>query len=110
MLKLIDSSLTSGIADKGQFEPTGKGSPQGGLTPPLLTNLEDKLKLTVTQEKTHLANLDKGIPCLGFEINNFGVSVPGKSIRKLSGTDGISKFYPIFTYSTNVVNYREKFY
>lgn len=44
--------------------------------------LEGELKLTVNREKTHLTNLDKGIPYLGFEINSFGVSVSEKSIRK----------------------------
>lgn len=126
VLKLIDSFLKSGIVDKGQIEPTEKGSPQGGIISPLLTNiylnkfdqymktlgirivryaddilvfasskseagryraiatkyLEDELKLTVNQTKTHLTNLDKGIPYLGIEINNFGVLVSGKSIRK----------------------------
>jgi group II intron reverse transcriptase/maturase len=126
VLKLINSFLKSGIVDKGQFEPTEKGSPQGGIISPLLTNiylnkfdqymkslgirivryaddilvfatsrreagryraiatkyLECELRLTVNQEKTHLTNLDKGIPYLGMIINNFGVSVSEKSIRK----------------------------
>jgi RNA-directed DNA polymerase len=126
VLRLIDSFLKSGIVDKGQFEPTEKGSPQGGIISTLLTNiylnkfdqymkslgirivryaddilvfaaskreagryraiatkyLEEELKLTVNQTKTHLTNLDNGIPYLGIDINNFGVSVSGKSIRK----------------------------
>jgi group II intron reverse transcriptase/maturase len=126
VLKLIDSFLKSGIVDKGKFEPTEKGSPQGGIISPLLTNiylnkfdqqmktlgirivryaddilvfaatkseagryraiatkfLEAELKLTVNQKKTHLTNLDKGIPYLGFEIHNYGVSASAKSIRK----------------------------
>lgn len=126
VLKLIDSFLKSGIVDKGKFEPTKKGSPQGGIISPLLTNiylnrfdqymktlgirivryaddilvfaatkseagryraiatkyLEGELRLTVNKEKTHLTNLDKGIPYLGFEIHNYGVSASEKSIRK----------------------------
>lgn len=126
VLKLIDSFLKSGIVDKGKFEPTKKGSPQGGIISPLLTNiylnrfdqymktlgirivryaddilvfaatkseagryraiatrfLEAELKLTVNPKKTHLTNLEKGIPYLGIVINNFGVSASEKSIRK----------------------------
>jgi len=126
VLRLIDSFLKSGIVEKGKFEPTEKGSPQGGIISPLLTNiylnkfdqqmkslgirivryaddilvfaatkseagryraiatryLEDELKLTVNQEKTHLANLDRGIPYLGLVIHNHGVLASEKSIRK----------------------------
>jgi RNA-directed DNA polymerase len=39
VLRLIDSFLKSGIIDKGKFEPTEKGSPQGGIISPLLTNI-----------------------------------------------------------------------
>jgi len=126
VLRLIDSFLKSGIIDKGKFEPTEKGSPQGGIISPLLTNiylnkfdqymktlgirivryaddilvfastkseagkyraiattyLEGELMLTVNREKTHLTTPYKGIPYLGFEIHNYGVSVSEKSIRK----------------------------
>jgi len=126
VLKLIESFLKSGIVDKGKFEPTEKGSPQGGIISPLLTNiylnkfdqhmkslgirivryaddilvfattrseagryraiatnyLEGELKLRVNPKKTHLTNLDKGIPYLGFEIHNYGVSASAKGIRK----------------------------
>lgn len=44
--------------------------------------LEEDLKLKVNSEKTHLTNLEQGIPYLGFVIRNFGVSVSEKSIRK----------------------------
>jgi RNA-directed DNA polymerase len=44
--------------------------------------LERDLRLKVNVDKTHLTNLDQGIPYLGFVLHNFGVSVSEKSIRK----------------------------
>ena len=44
--------------------------------------LEEDLKLKVNVNKTHLTNLDQGIPYLGFVLRNIGVCVSEKSIRK----------------------------
>jgi len=44
--------------------------------------LEEDLKLKVNVDKTHLTNLEQGIPYLGFVLRNFGVSVSEKSIGK----------------------------
>lgn len=44
--------------------------------------LEVDLKLSVNVDKTHLTNLDEGIPYLGFVLHNYGVSISDKSIRK----------------------------
>ncbi|MBI9062596.1 MAG: group II intron reverse transcriptase/maturase [Marinilabiliaceae bacterium] len=44
--------------------------------------LEDDLKLKVNVNKTHLTNLDQGIPYLGFVLRTIGVSVSEKSIQK----------------------------
>lgn len=126
VLNLIDKFLKSGVLDKTHFEPTEKGSPQGGIISPLLMNiyldnfdqymkqqgirivryaddilifsetrsksgqykakaenyLEKRLKLTVNRTKTHLTDLEKGIPYLGFVITNYGVVVAHKSIKK----------------------------
>ncbi len=44
--------------------------------------LEQDLKLKVNVNKTHLTNLEQGIPYLGFVLQTFGVSVSQKSIHK----------------------------
>ncbi|HMA60599.1 MAG TPA: group II intron reverse transcriptase/maturase [Halanaerobiales bacterium] len=44
--------------------------------------LAGKLRLKVNQRKTHLTNLWKGIPYLGFVIRNMGVTISRKSIKK----------------------------
>jgi RNA-directed DNA polymerase len=36
---LIEGWLKAGVIDKGQFTPTGRGSPQGGVISPLLMNV-----------------------------------------------------------------------
>ena len=54
--------------------------------------LEEDLKLTVNTKKTHLTNLDKGIPYLGFVLRSFGVSVSEKSIKKFK--DKVRKLTP----------------
>lgn len=136
VLSIIEAFLEAGIMEDGRFEPTSKGSPQGGIISPLLTNiyldkfdqymkslgirivryaddilifakskseagkhraiatkfLETELKLTVNQKKTHLTNLDEGIPYLGFILRNGGVSVSKKSIRKFK--DKVRKLTP----------------
>lgn len=126
VLKLIIQMLQSGIMEKGDYAPTLKGSPQGGVISPLLANiylnkfdqqmkslgirivryaddililaatkseagrnmaiatsyLENDLKLTVNKEKTHLTNLDKGIPYLGIKLTRIGVLLSEKSIKR----------------------------
>jgi group II intron reverse transcriptase/maturase len=126
VLSLISDFLKSGIIEKGEFRPTEKGSPQGGIISPLLSNiylnrfdqymkdrgirivryaddilifartksqagsyralatdfLEKDLQLIVNIKKTHLTNLQQGIPYLGIVLRNYGVSVSDKSIRK----------------------------
>ena len=54
--------------------------------------LEQDLKLKVNTNKTHLTTLDKGIPYLGIVLNNYGVSVSEKSIRKFK--DKVRKLTP----------------
>ncbi len=54
--------------------------------------LEGNLKLTVNTKKTHLTNLNKGIPYLGFILHSFGVSVSEKSIKKFK--DKVRKLTP----------------
>lgn len=44
--------------------------------------LEKDLQLVVNTDKTHLTNLQQGIPYLGIVIRDYGVSVSDKSIRK----------------------------
>lgn len=44
--------------------------------------LEGNLKLTVNKEKTHLTNLSKGVPYLGFIIRRKFVSIHPKKIQK----------------------------
>ena len=44
--------------------------------------LEKDLSLIVNTDKTHLTNLQQGIPYLGIVLRNFGVSVSDKSVRK----------------------------
>lgn len=39
VLRLIGQLLSSGIMDKGDYSPTLKGSPQGGVVSPLLANI-----------------------------------------------------------------------
>lgn len=126
VLDLIEKILKSGVLNKSKFEPTEKGSPQGGIISPLLMNiyldnfdqymkqqgirivryaddilifaetrsksgqykalavnyLEKRLKLTVNESKTHLTDLEEGIPYLGFVIRDYGVVVSHRSIKK----------------------------
>ena len=126
VLSLISDFIKSGIIENGEFRPTEKGSPQGGIISPLLSNiylnrfdqymkdrgirivryaddilifartksqagsyralatdfLEKDLQLIVNIKKTHLTNLQQGIPYLGIVLRNYGVSVSDKSIRK----------------------------
>lgn len=44
--------------------------------------LEQDLSLIVNTDKTHLTNLQQGIPYLGIVLRNYGVSVSDKSVRK----------------------------
>ena len=44
--------------------------------------LEEDLKLQVNTKKTHLTNLEQGIPYLGIVLRNIGVCVSEKSIQK----------------------------
>ena len=44
--------------------------------------LEQELELVVNVKKTHLTNLQQGIPYLGIELHDYGVVVSGKSIRR----------------------------
>lgn len=44
--------------------------------------LEDKLKLTVNKKKTHLTNVDKGVPFLGFIIHRKYVAIHPKRIKR----------------------------
>lgn len=44
--------------------------------------LEKELKLTVNIDKTHLTDLKQGIPYLGIVLQEYGVSVSDKSVRK----------------------------
>lgn len=54
--------------------------------------LEKQLKLTVNTKKTHLTDLDHGIPYLGTVITNYGVVVSYKNIEKFK--DKIRKLTP----------------
>jgi hypothetical protein len=54
--------------------------------------LEEDLKLKVNTKKTHLTNLNQGIPYLGIILRNIGVSVSEKSIRKFK--DKVRKLTP----------------
>lgn len=44
--------------------------------------LEEELKLKVNVNKTHLTNLEQGIPYLGFVLRTIGVCISEKSIHK----------------------------
>ena len=39
VLKLIRQWLKAGVLEEGQWEPTGVGTPQGGVISPLLANI-----------------------------------------------------------------------
>ncbi len=54
--------------------------------------LEEDLRLTVNTKKTHLTNLNDGIPYLGFVLRSFGVSVSDRSINKFK--DKVRKLTP----------------
>jgi group II intron reverse transcriptase/maturase len=56
---------------------------QAGNYRAIATNfLEKDLRLRVNTDKTHLTNLQQGIPYLGIVLRDYGVSVSDKSIRK----------------------------
>jgi group II intron reverse transcriptase/maturase len=54
--------------------------------------LEEDLKLKVNIRKTHLTNLEQGIPYLGFVLQNYGVLVSNKAVAKLK--EKVRQFTP----------------
>ena len=127
ILNLIQMFLKSGVMVGNQLEATERGSPQGGVISPLISNvyldafdqemmrrehrivryaddililccskaaadnalkvaseiLEKDLKLTVNQNKTHIAHSSDGVKFLGVDIYNGYTRIQKKKLKTL---------------------------
>jgi group II intron reverse transcriptase/maturase len=60
-----------------------KTKSEAGMYRALATKiLQDELKLTVNVKKTHITNIDDGVPYVGFIIKKDGISIQPKRIKK----------------------------
>ena len=104
VLKLITQFLESGVMVDGHWQQTETGSPQGGVISPLIANiyldafdeemkqrghrivryaddiLEEKLKLSVNTDKTHITHSDDGVKFLGVEIGTKHTRIQSKKL------------------------------
>jgi group II intron reverse transcriptase/maturase len=109
ILKLLRMFLQSGVMTEEGWQASTEGSPQGGVISPLIANvyldafdqfmksrkhrivryaddtryLEEKLKLTVNQQKTHIVHSSEGVKFLGVVIHTGFTRIQEKKIREL---------------------------